>query len=76
LNEKFKLTYLSDLIARKIEGVEKEILPEVDWVFFETEYGRLTSQLEQAREDNHLPEQATAKPALNDLLLRLRLQTP
>ena len=75
LNEHFRLPYLPDLIRRKVEGVEKEVLPEMDWAFFEGEYGRLTHQLEQAREHSHLPEQPTARPALNELLLRLRLKT-
>jgi hypothetical protein len=73
LNEHFKLTYLPDLIRRKVEGVEKEVLPEMDWSFYEGEYGRLTHQLEQASEHSHLPEQPTARPILNNLLLRLRL---
>lgn len=72
LNEQFKLPYVPDLVRRKVGGLEKEVLPEMDWTFFEREYSRLTRQLEQARDDSQLPEQPTAKPALNALLLRLR----
>ena len=72
LNEHFKLPYIPDLIAQKVEGKEKQTLTATDWTFHEQEYERLTKQLEHSRDESALPEHATAKPALNDLLLQLR----
>jgi predicted nucleotidyltransferase len=73
LNEEFQLTYIPDLIARKLSGPEKGTLDNADLAFHETEYLRLIAQLEEAQSMSALPERATAKPALNDLLIRLRL---
>jgi hypothetical protein len=73
LNEKFKLAYLPELIERKVNGAEKGILPETNLEFFRHEYVRLTAELEKARDHSPLPEKPTAKPELNDLLIRLRL---
>lgn len=74
LNEEFQLPYLPDLIARKVEGPEKGTLSAADLTLHEQEYARLTAELEQAHEQSGLPDQATAGPALNDLLVRLRLK--
>lgn len=74
LNDHFHLPYLPELIARKVSGAEKETLTQADWDFHEKEYGRLLQQLEAARDATTLPEQPSAKPALNALLLRLRLK--
>ncbi len=73
LNEVFKLSYLPDLIERKIKGAEKGVLPEADLEFYRKEYERLVSELEKAAEKTNLPERPTAKDELNDLLIRLRL---
>jgi hypothetical protein len=75
LNEKFKLAYLPELIERKVNGAEKGILPETNLEFFRHEYVRLTAELEKARDHSPLPEKPTAKPELNDLLIRLRLMS-
>jgi predicted nucleotidyltransferase len=73
LNEHFKLPYIPDLIARKLGGGEQSTLPDVDIAFHQSEYERLTKALETAAETTTLPALPTAKDALNDLLLRLRL---
>jgi predicted nucleotidyltransferase len=44
-----------------------------DLAFHEDEYVRLRSTLQQAAEASTLPELPTARPALHDLLVRLRL---
>ncbi|MGI0486027.1 DNA polymerase beta superfamily protein [Pantanalinema rosaneae CENA516] len=75
LNQVFRLPYIPDLIARKLAGAEKSVLPQVDLEFYRQERDRLIQQLEAASENSHLPEAPTAKPALNDLLIRLRLAT-
>jgi hypothetical protein len=44
--------------------------------FHEREFNRLVAKLEDAGASSKLSEHATAKPALNDLLVRLRLNGP
>ena len=73
LNAHFKLSYIPELIERKINGAEKGVLPEVDLEFYQKETERLTGELEKAQEKTHLPDNATGKDDLNDLLIRLRL---
>lgn len=72
LNERFGLPYIDDLVARKTGGAEHGTLSDADTDFHAGEYRRLTAELEQARAASELPEAPTARPALEDLLLRLR----
>ena len=72
LNERFGLAYIPELVERKISGPEKGTLDDADVDFHEREYERLYRLLEAAQDTSHLPETATCKPALNDLLLRVR----
>jgi uncharacterized protein len=72
LNEEFRLSYLDDLIARKRSGAERGTLEDADLDFYASEYERLRQQLEDAAEASVLPETAACKPALDDLLLRIR----
>lgn len=74
LNEKFQLSYIPELVERKINGKEKEILPDADLSFYEKEYERFVTELEKAQEKTHLPEKTIAKDELNDLLIRIRLK--
>src|SRR4051812_19673752 len=74
LNETHKLPYVPDLIARKLAGGEHSTLNDADLEFHRGEYFRLREQLSLARDLGGLPESPTARPALNDLLLRLRLE--
>lgn len=73
LNSSFKLSYLDELIARKSEVAEKSHLEEADMAFHEKEYKRLQCELEQASQNSHLSERPSSKEALNDLLVRVRL---
>ena len=73
LNEKFKLSYIDELVARKLAGPEKSKLGDGDFGFYEQEYLRLTHVLDEAQQKSALPDEASGKPALNDLLLRIRL---
>jgi predicted nucleotidyltransferase len=73
LNETAKLPYIDDLVERKLAGPEKGRLEAADLTFHEREFTRLVGELEAAMEKSTLPEQATGKGALNDLLVRLRL---
>lgn len=72
LNEEFRLSYVDDLVARKLAGPEKSKLEQADFTFHETEYTRLRGELQAAYEASSLPEGATAQGALNDLLIRVR----
>jgi hypothetical protein len=74
LNETAKLPYIADLIARKTGGPEKGRLEQADLEFHEKEYLRLTAELERAFDGSHLPETASAAAAMNDLLVRTRLE--
>jgi uncharacterized protein len=73
LNETFRLPQLPELITRKVTGTEKGLLPEADLAFHEAEYQRLVVLLESSAAASHLPEAPTARPALHDLHVRLRL---
>ncbi|MGH9841245.1 MAG: nucleotidyltransferase domain-containing protein [Blastocatellia bacterium] len=75
LNDAFKLPYISELIARKLAGAEKSTLEDNDVTFYQREFERLRSELEKAYQSSALPESGTGKPALNDLLVRLRLES-
>ena len=73
LNVDAKLPYIDDLVAAKLAGPEKGVLNVADLAFHESEYLRLTCQLEVEYSISSLPEVPSAKAALNDLLVRLRL---
>jgi predicted nucleotidyltransferase len=72
LNERYKLPYVDDLVARKLSGPEKSALPHADLAFHQSEYDRLRGELQSAFERSTLPETSSAQPALNDLLVRIR----
>jgi predicted nucleotidyltransferase len=73
LNEEAGLPHVGALIARKLSGGEQSTLPDADVAFHQREYERLSLDLEEAHRSSRLPEEATARAALNDLLLRVRL---
>ena len=72
LNEIYSLPQVHDLVARKLAGPEKSELNDADFDFHRREYERLLAQLQAASEKSSLPQAPTARPALNDLLIRLR----
>jgi uncharacterized protein len=73
LNEEARLPHVTDLIARKRAGPEQSVLNDGDFEFHEREYERLRAELEATSGASHLPEGPSARPALNELLVRLRL---
>lgn len=75
LNEVFRLSYLDDLIDRKVSGDEKQLLGGMDMAFHASEFDRLNADLDAAAEASGLPEEPAAYAELNDLLVRLRLST-
>lgn len=74
LNEIYRLPYIPELIERKVKGAEKGVLPEADLNFYRNEYEQLVIKLENISENTSLPETASAKDDLNDLLVRIRLK--
>ena len=76
LNETFKLSQISELIARKLAGPEQSTLDDADVTLHQREYERLRAELETAHESSQLPEAPNqeTRHALNDLLVRLRLR--
>ncbi|MDZ8183625.1 MAG: nucleotidyltransferase domain-containing protein [Nostoc sp. ChiSLP02] len=74
LNEVFNLPYIPDLIAQKLAEGEKSTLSNVDLAFHQQEYERLRDRLQEAYEASTLLEAPTAKVALHNLLLKLRVK--
>jgi uncharacterized protein len=75
LNEEFKLTYLPDLISRKLAGPEKSTIEDADIEFHRGEYERLRGLLEEAAQRSPLLEAPSGRSALNDMLIRLRMRS-
>ncbi|MDG2222217.1 MAG: nucleotidyltransferase domain-containing protein [Rubripirellula sp.] len=75
LNQNEKLAYVDELVARKRQGAEKGTLDAADLDFYQSEYLRLVDVLETAHQQSMLPEAPSALDALDELLVRLRLQT-
>jgi hypothetical protein len=72
LNEHFGLTFLDELIARKVDG-ENTSVGDLDWSFHDARLTELEAQLDQAFAASSLPENAE-REAVNELLVRLRLE--
>ncbi|WP_445245732.1 nucleotidyltransferase domain-containing protein [Microcoleus sp. OTE_8_concoct_300] len=75
LNEKFQLSYIPDLIDRKLAGEEKSVLEDSDIAFYQQERDRLINILEEASFTSHLPSNPNAKVALNDFLVKVRMSS-
>jgi len=73
LNEQFRLAEIDELVARKRGGAEKMALDERDQSQHGALLDRLETQLQAAYEASRLPEEATSARALNDFVVRLRL---
>jgi predicted nucleotidyltransferase len=73
LNQVAKLSYIDELVQRKLSGPEKSTLPDADLPAHEREYERLRGVLQTAMDESRLPEGPTAKPELHEMLLKLRL---
>jgi uncharacterized protein len=71
LNEHFGLTFLDELIARKVGG-ENISVGEWDWSFHEARLAELEARLDQAFADSRLSEERDRK-AVSDFLVGLRL---
>ena len=74
LNEEYRLPYVPELIARKTGGGEQSLLTGADVAFHRGEYERLRRRLEEEHEKSTLPDGPSAREALSDLLVRLRVE--
>jgi predicted nucleotidyltransferase len=74
LNDVFRLPYIPELIERKIHGAEKGTLESSETEFHKQEYERLVAQLEVEGNNSKLPDEPVCREALNDLLVRIRLE--
>tara|TARA_R110000744_G_scaffold378725_1_gene495281 strand:- start:1229 stop:1981 length:753 start_codon:yes stop_codon:yes gene_type:complete len=74
LNERFKLSYINELVQAKSEGAEKMEAVDLDMGFHEGELNRLLDQLEAESERSTLPENPGGFDELDDLLIRLRFK--
>lgn len=75
LNDEARLPHVADLVAHKLAGPEQSALDDSDVAFHHREYERLRAELEAAYQATTLPEGTTARGALNDLLVRLRMRS-
>ena len=73
LNKNFNLPGIDDLIARKLSGPEQSKLPDEAFTPHEAQINRLEQLLKDEHERSTLPEGPTARNALDDLLVRVRL---
>ncbi|HEX9935891.1 MAG TPA: nucleotidyltransferase domain-containing protein [Longimicrobium sp.] len=73
-NAEIGLPYVGELIARKTGGTEQATLHDADVDFHRGEYLRLSRVLAEAAEASTLPPAPTARAALHDLLLRVRME--
>ncbi|MEG4013686.1 MULTISPECIES: nucleotidyltransferase domain-containing protein [unclassified Microcoleus] len=73
LNDKFQLSYIPDLIDRKLAGAEKSVLENTDIEFYQQERDRLINVLEEASLTSHLPSNPDAKVALSEFLVKVRM---
>lgn len=77
LNERFGLSFIDDLIERKVSGGETQPLDQADLGFHREQFETLNERLEAAAERSGLPENPpeAARRELNDLVVWLRLET-
>jgi uncharacterized protein len=71
-NREIGLPYIDALIERKRTRGERGVLTAPDVAFYGSEYERLRTLLVEASERSRLPDTPTARPALADLLQRIR----
>ena len=76
LNETFRLTVIDELVRRKREGAEKMALAAAELEAHDRELDRLEATLVEAHEASRLPAGPPAAAALDDLVVRLRLEHP
>jgi hypothetical protein len=74
LNAEYRLPYIDDLIASKVQRDEQTRLSDADMTFHRGEYERLRARLELEHKASKLPEAPSAQHDLSELLVRIRFQ--
>ena len=75
LNERFGYPEIDELVARKREGAEKMALDAKDMEHHGTLLDRLETMLQEAHDNSDLPDEPTSVAALQDFVIRLRLES-
>jgi len=73
LNDVYHLPFIPDLMARKLEGAEQQTLAADEVSRYEQEFQSLRERLVAEASATSLPDAPTAQPALNNILVRVRL---
>lgn len=73
LNERFRLSEIDELVARKRAGAEKIALDDRDMEVHGDLLDRLEVKLQEAHDASSLPNEPTTVAALQDFVVRLRL---
>ena len=73
LNERFQLTAVEELVARKRQGAEKMALDDAELALHDRHLDQLEAALADAHATSELPEEPTTATALEDFVVRLRL---
>lgn len=76
LNEQTKLPFLAELMALKMNGKEKEPLPD-SLETYRAEYEKLLQELEALKDSTHLPQTVAkdVRKMVSDWVVRVRLET-
>ncbi len=74
LNERFRFAEIDELVARKRTGAEKMALDERDLDRHSDLLDRLETKLQEAHDASQLPEEPPSATALQDFVVRLRLE--
>lgn len=76
LNDRFRLSAIDELVARKRAGAEQMALDERDILQHGCLLDNLEAELQEAHDTSRLPDEPTSAAALNDFVVRLRLESP
>lgn len=74
LNEGFRFTEIDELVARKRAGAEKMALDHRDMEQHGARLDRLEANLQEAHSASQLPDEPTSAAALQDFVVRVRLE--
>lgn len=75
LNEHFQLPQIDELVDRKRQGAEKMPLEQAEMSAHEAYLDALESELQAAHDASSLPLEPTSTEALDDFVVRLRLES-
>ena len=75
LNDAFRIAAVSELVQGKREGAERLRLEAAEVALHDVELDELEKMLAEAHAGSALPEEPTTRDALEDFVIRLRLET-